>query len=225
MVNHAVVSRTNIERMKQVYHQLYKYRDSSTLKLTCSKNWCKKLLDAILVSPAGILGEVTKEEKTQHRNNQYEPKTSTPFAIPIGMTNITNTGQYLNTNTTAALKGNGKDSVKCEKMQNTENQYQRNYYHLNSQQQIQQHQQQPIRQLSPQPQQQPMQPEQNKDNTYSILNVVNNNNQSNYINLLAQDQQQMMNLCSQPVLQTEYQQQHSEHTEYHENIVNCKKEF
>lgn len=29
MVNHAVASRTNMERMRQVYHQLYKYRDPS----------------------------------------------------------------------------------------------------------------------------------------------------------------------------------------------------
>lgn len=29
MVDHAVVSRTNMERLRQVYYQLYKYRDSS----------------------------------------------------------------------------------------------------------------------------------------------------------------------------------------------------
>lgn len=29
MVDHAVASRTNIERLRQVYHQLYKYRDPS----------------------------------------------------------------------------------------------------------------------------------------------------------------------------------------------------
>lgn len=29
MVDHAIASRTNIERLRQVYHQLYKYRDPS----------------------------------------------------------------------------------------------------------------------------------------------------------------------------------------------------
>lgn len=29
MVDHTVASRTNIERLRQVYHQLYKYRDPS----------------------------------------------------------------------------------------------------------------------------------------------------------------------------------------------------
>lgn len=29
MVDHAIASRTNIERLRQVYHQLYKYRDTS----------------------------------------------------------------------------------------------------------------------------------------------------------------------------------------------------
>lgn len=31
MVDHAVASRTNIERLRQVYHQLYKYRDPSKI--------------------------------------------------------------------------------------------------------------------------------------------------------------------------------------------------
>lgn len=38
MVDHAVASRTNIERLRQVYHQLYKYRDPS-------KNFVKHLLN------------------------------------------------------------------------------------------------------------------------------------------------------------------------------------
>lgn len=34
MVDHTVASRTNIERLRQVYHQLYKYRDLS-MDLDC----------------------------------------------------------------------------------------------------------------------------------------------------------------------------------------------
>lgn len=39
MVDHGVASRLNIERLRQVYHQLYKYRDLSKNSHT---HFCKK---------------------------------------------------------------------------------------------------------------------------------------------------------------------------------------
>lgn len=53
MVDHAMASRTNIERLRQVYHQLYKYRDPSNefglfIKNLVYSNFYFKELNSIL---------------------------------------------------------------------------------------------------------------------------------------------------------------------------------